>query len=51
MKFGDFGVLGGGNGAFTRSSSNTKRILGILGAFLAQICDFHQNPPILGEFQ
>ena len=29
VKFGDFGGLGGGNGAFTRSSSNTKRILGL----------------------
>ena len=51
VKFSDFGGLGGGNGAFTRSSSNTKRSLRILGAFLAQIGDFHLIPLILGEFQ
>ena len=51
VKIGDFGGFGGGNGAFTRSSSNTQCILGILGAFLAQIGTFHQIPPILGDFQ
>ena len=29
----------------------TKRILGLLGAFLAQITTFHQIPPILGDFR
>ena len=29
----DFGVFGGGNGAFTRSSSNTQRILGLFRCF------------------
>ena len=33
VEFGDFGGLGGGNGAFTRSSSNTKRDLGLFRCF------------------